>query len=721
MISLRISQKVPGLIAASVAVAALASGILGYQAFRTELQNTSRQALATVVTTHHGELHEYLASIEDDLQIMAANTMVRDAIAGFGDAYEKTAGGSLGGPNKALRDAYGSGSAATEHKRLELDKAEDGSAYSDLHAIYHPWFRDFMQRRGYRDLLLADASGNVVYSVAKHGDFGTNLRSGEWRDTAIASAFRKVRGSAKAGQISFSDFAPYEPVDNQPASFIAMPVIGDWGKLEGALILQMPVDRINEIMSRSAGLGETGETYLVGEDFLVRSESRFRTEGEPTTILARTAETAPVMAALAGETGIASSTNARGEPILTAYMPLHFQDANWAVIAEIDKSEIQRPVDAMEQRLLLAGIAIVVVMTVIGFFFARTISGPIGRMSATMRQLADGNLATQVPYTRRRDEIGDMAAAMQVFKDNTLEMKRLEAAQAEAEARSANERRVVREKLALDFEEAVGGIVNSVASAASEMLTAARTLSTAASGTSERSAIVASAAEEASANVQAVSGAAEELSSSIAEINRQVSDSQTISQHAVDNVSATNSRVKELAQAAERIGEVIALITDIAERTNLLALNATIEAARAGAAGKGFAVVAAEVKSLANQTARATEDIRLQVKGIQGATSCTVGSVKAISETITQIRSVATSISTSVIQQGAATREIACNIEQVAVGMQDVTGNIADVSAAAEETGNAGGRLLSSADDLTGQAELLRKEVARFLQQVRSA
>ncbi len=722
MIALKISQKIPLLVAASVAIATAVTSVVAYQSSRSHLHQASLEAMRATVASRRAEIGNYLKSIEEDLLLTAQNATVVGAVGQFSAAYAETIGsGNAGAPSDALRKTYITDNPHPLGEKHKLDAGAAGGAYDKLHAAYHPWFRSYLERRGYYDIFLVDARGNIVYSVFKENDFGTSLASGEWRGTEIAAVFGKVKANARAGAISFSDFAPYAPSNNAPASFIGTPVLDASGGFQGALIFQMPIDRINEIMTRSVGLGETGESYLVGEDFLMRSESRFRKDGEPTTILARRSETSSVKAALSGKSDVAAAIDYRGEPVLAAYMPLVFEGVNWAVLAEIDQAEVQQPIDEMGRQFMLAGALIVAAMGAAGFFFARTISRPIGRMNATMRVIAGGNLDEDVPYTARRDEIGEMAGAVQVFKDNALEVRRLEAAQAEAEARNAEEQKAVREKLASDFEAAIGGIVDTVASAATEMLAAAQTLSTAASGTSERSAIVASAAEEASANVQAVSGAAEELSSSIAEINRQVSDSQEISQDAVENVAATNNRVGELTQAADRIGEVVALITDIAEQTNLLALNATIEAARAGEAGKGFAVVAAEVKELAGQTARATEDIGLQVKGIQTATQGTVASIGAIGETIERIRSVATSISTSVTQQGAATHEIARNIEQVAAGMTDVTSNIADVNAAAQETGNAGGQLLSSANELSGQAELLRKEVARFLEQVRAA
>ncbi len=378
---------------------------------------------------------------------------------------------------------------------------------------------------------------------------------------------------------------------------------------------------------------------------------------------------------------------------------------------------------AMTTRLLglewiLLGLGLVV-GSAIAFFTARSIATPLVRMTLAMRQLADGNLDVEIPARDRGDEVGEMSQAVQVFKENAARNKELEAESEATKARVEEEARSSRNKMADDFETAVGGIVVAVSSAATEMQASAQTLSASSEETSQQSAAVAAAAEEASTNVQTVSSAAEELSSSIAEISRQVAESSKVANVAVENVELTNQRVQNLTLGAEKIGEVVALITDIAEQTNLLALNATIEAARAGEAGKGFAVVASEVKELASQTAKATDEIDAQIKGIQVATRDTVSAIQTIGETIQNIQEYSSTIAAAVEEQGAATQEIAQNIEQAAAGTVEVTSNITGVNQAAAETGQSSTQLLEAADELSQQSETLGREVNQFLSQVR--
>jgi len=346
---------------------------------------------------------------------------------------------------------------------------------------------------------------------------------------------------------------------------------------------------------------------------------------------------------------------------------------------------------------------------------------PIGRMTGAMERLANRDRTVEIVGLGQSDEIGAMARAVQVFKDNALAMEKMEAERQAMAERAQAEKVQERNRLADQFEASVAGVVQSMSAAASSLQDTARRMSSTAEETSKQSLSVATAAKQSNASVQTVATAAEELSSSISEIARQVASATQISDQSAANGRKTDETVRTLSGAVQRIGEVVKLIDDIAAQTNLLALNATIEAARAGDAGRGFGVVAGEVKVLANQTAKATEDIRAQIGAIRTQTDLAVEAIRQICENIVEVHGISTAIAAAVQQQGAATQEIARSVNQAADGSNQVTESIGTVTASAAETGEAASGMLTSASDLARQADMLRTEMDRFLSGVRAA
>jgi methyl-accepting chemotaxis protein len=367
------------------------------------------------------------------------------------------------------------------------------------------------------------------------------------------------------------------------------------------------------------------------------------------------------------------------------------------------------------------GLFVVLVMIGTAVYSSIGVIRPINAMTGAMQTLAAGDTSVEVPGVGRADEIGEMASAVQVFKDNALAKIALEEEQEAAKLRAEAEKTAIMAATADSFEQAVGSIVAAVSSSAVQLQSAAQTMSAAAEETSNQSTVVANASEEASANVQSVSAATDQLTGSVGEISRQVSESARIAAEAEASATATTAKVQRLAQAATKIGAIVELISNIAGQTNLLALNATIEAARAGEAGKGFAVVASEVKSLAEQTGKATSEISAQIQEIQSSTNDSAAAIGEITGIIQKLNTISAGIASAVEQQGAATREIARNVQQAAQGTQEVSSNIAGVTRAAEESSAASAQVLGSAGELSRQSATLRTEVDRFLAEIRAA
>jgi methyl-accepting chemotaxis protein len=358
----------------------------------------------------------------------------------------------------------------------------------------------------------------------------------------------------------------------------------------------------------------------------------------------------------------------------------------------------------------------------LAFVVGRGISRPMIGMCKAMRELAGGHFDVVLPGLGRKDEIGEMASAVEEFKVQAVARAAHEADERDSQNKVASmQRRSELIRFADDFETAVGSIVSNVSSSASQLEVAANTLTRTVETTQNLAARVTGASEEASANVNSVASATEQLSASVGAIGRQVRESTKIAEGAVSQAHQTNERIAKLSRAAQEIGEVVKLITAIAEQTNLLALNATIEAARAGDAGRGFAVVASEVKSLASQTAKATDEISSQITGMQAATHESVVAIKEIGDTIEQIARIATGIASAVEQQSSATENIARNVQSVAQGTRDVASNITEVNRGASETGSASGEVLHSARTLSADGTKLRSELDRFMANIRAA
>jgi methyl-accepting chemotaxis protein len=412
-----------------------------------------------------------------------------------------------------------------------------------------------------------------------------------------------------------------------------------------------------------------------------------------------------------------------GKDYYTIYEPI-FNPAG-KVIGILYAGVLKSNVDATLSN-IINGLAVVSLITsVVGlitaFFVTRAMISPLPRISRRMASIAEGDNSVEIPYGDRHDEIGDMSRALAVLKQSAEEKLRLEKEQVEQARRASEERARVREELAKDFETSLSGLVQQVSEAATQMQETATGMAANAQQALRGTAEANGSSGQATKSVDSVSAAAEELSSSIQEIGRQVSRSSEITTSAVEQASGTRTQMEGLVVSAQRVGEVVDLISDIAEQTNLLALNATIEAARAGDAGKGFSVVASEVKNLANQTAKATEEIGQQITDMQNATSGAEQAIGDIAQVIEQINEIASGIASAVEQQGTATTEIAESISEASRSVSETSSQINQVEGSVNETSSSSERVLTAADSLNKLAEDLQSQVTQFVSRVRAA
>jgi methyl-accepting chemotaxis protein len=501
----------------------------------------------------------------------------------------------------------------------------------------------------------------------------------------------------------------------------AVPILRD-GKVIGVAGIDMLLAGINENLAQVKPF-ETGSVSLISNGGLWAAQANADLIGKPVQ------EEAPNLASIlpsikeGKRAEMQDYSTSLGTDVQRIFLPVQagLSNDSWSVMVNLPMDKIEAPVVSLTQGLLIAaGIIILlsaIVITLLIRFFAVK---PVQSLTGAVEALAGGNTALEVPMVKRRDELGVMARAIDFFKEKLIEVDRLREEQKVAEQRAAEARRQDMLGLADTFEAAIKGVVEAVSSAATELQSSASAMSGTAEEATRQSTAVAAATTQASANVTTVAAAAEELSSSITEISRQVSDSSTVARSAVDEAAKTGETVESLAQAAERIGGIVQLINDIASQTNLLALNATIEAARAGEAGKGFAVVASEVKNLASQTAKATEDISVQISGMQQVTRSAATAMGSIRSTIARINEIASGIAAAVEEQSAATQEISNNAQQAAMGVDEVSRNIGGVNQAANEVGGAAGEVLGASSELSRQSESLRREVDSFIARIRA-
>ncbi len=612
----------------------------------------------------------------------------------------------------------------TVEDRIAFDGGTTGTMYGRRHAKVQEVARKLVAQPGYADLIFLDQNGRVVYTTTKGDDFSRSVSDPTLQGTGLARIVENLK-SADSDAVLFEDFAAY-PVGTGPSAFIgrvmtkrANVAMGTDQAVErnGFVVMRVAPALFDSVLAKRTGLGETGQVLASGPDGNLRS-------GPPLDPSAKAG--APLIALGIDPARIHDDAAivyaAADGPHLAAASSVSVLGAPWTVIAEQSEAEATSGVHALSRMLILIGLGVLAGTALIGLLLARSIVRPLGALTKALKALAAREALADVPGSRRRDEIGDIARAVVTIRDVTLEEAAQQLKTTEAgRLREEQARRVLLRDLAEGFERSVGGIVARVAGSVGGLQVASGGMRDAVADTSDRSSSVASAAYQTAQNVNTVASAAEELGATVQEIGRQVEQAAEMSAEAVREATRTQAAMDSLAMAATRIGDVVGLVSTIAGQTNLLALNATIEAARAGEAGRGFAVVAAEVKDLASQTARATQEIGQQIASIQLAAGEASEAIQAIAGRIQAMNQVTTGIAAAVEEQGLTTQEIVRNMGQASAGTSAMTADIAEVAHAAETAGTEVAAVLQASADLTDQSAELRTEIGTFLASVRAA
>ncbi|MDP1724277.1 MAG: methyl-accepting chemotaxis protein [Alphaproteobacteria bacterium] len=689
-----LSKKILILIIATILVTGLSIGLVGYFSAKNIIQDGVEEKLESLLQNRKKNLNDYLSLIQQDLSFQSQNPFIHQAFQDYQKAWQEM------GPQtgEKLQQAYITNNPNPVGKKEYLDFASDDSVYSQFHKEYHPWLRSFLKERDYYDIFLIDMDGNIVYTVFKELDFGSNLLNGKWKDTDIARVYRDARNSTDPVKTFFSDFAPYLPSYNKPASFIAKPIINKENKTIGVIAFQMPVERLNQAVQFNDGMGKDGEVYLFGGDSFMRTQSRFT---KNSTILKQKISDDLVNHALTQKPGIDFYTNYRSLEMLVAYDHIEILGTKWGIVAEANKDEIFASVDTLRNyTLFICLICLVFFILVSVYFVRRKITKPIENIINSMTELLKGNIDGVILTENQNDEIGKMALPLEQFRQNVLAMDKMNA----FNQRIMNNRKQLQEQIqniSVQFNQEINYASKQFDSSGKHMVGVAEYMLQASERLNEKSMLVTKSARMAAENTQTVAAATEELASSSSEIGNLVTFSKKATNEASLQAIKTNETFKKLVENADRIGEVVKLISTIANQTNLLALNATIEAARAGEAGQGFAVVASEVKGLAHQTAKATEEISKQISDMQHATKSAVNDIEAINQAIVQIDEVAINVSSAVEQQKAATNEIAHSIQVAAHNTDEVSENMALISNEVLETQTIAQDVQNAASDIS--------------------